>query len=66
MIVQKNRLALTYLAVFDFYIYDKYDFVFFVLQRWTISGPLWRCCMRFLITFKNDFYSIFYHSNFLQ
>lgn len=40
MIVEKNRLALTYLAVFDFDIYDKYDFVFFVLQRWTISGPL--------------------------
>lgn len=39
MIVKKNKLALVYLGVFDFYIYDKYDVVFFPLQRCTLSGP---------------------------
>lgn len=40
MIVKKNKLALLYFGVFDFYIYDKNDFVFFLLQRCTLSGPL--------------------------
>lgn len=39
MIVEKNRLALTYLAVFDFYIYDKYDFVFLCFTKMDYLRP---------------------------
>ena len=35
--IKKNKLALLYLGVFDFYIYDKYEFVYFLLQENTIQ-----------------------------
>lgn len=40
MIVMKNKQALLYFGMFGFYICDKFDFVFFLLQRCTLSGPL--------------------------
>lgn len=47
-------------GVFDFYIYDGNDFLFFSLQR--CLRPFLKMLHEiFLFTFWNDFYSIFYH-----
>lgn len=40
MIVMKNKLDLLYFGMFDFYIYDKYDFVFFFFYKDLLSQAL--------------------------
>lgn len=65
MIVLTNKLAL--LNFFVCLVSICQDVVLVVLHRCTVSGPLWRCCMRFFLVISKEWFVLhFYHSNFLQ
>lgn len=67
MIVVKNKLALLNFGMFDFYISVANITLFSFFKKYVLSQALSEdAAWDFFIIFKNDFYSIFYHSNFLQ
>lgn len=60
MIVMEKQTGFVVFWYVCFYIYDKYDFVFFFFYKDVLSQALSQdAAWDFLVIFKDDFYSIF-------